>query len=346
MTRADPELGNCRRGMLLLLGLCVALAGWAAGDVNAADVDVHATAASTASANTQKAADVVEQRLRSELRLLLLDLVQSGAFGNVPVERISLDLAMPTERLSTLGVLVDSRSGENAMPGLHVLGTTPGSLAESLGMRAGDIILSCNDISLVGRGNDADGSARAASELRRQFAGLADGAAIRFNVRRGEQVLVFDGIVRTTQIPAVHLRLGEQGPSRARETAEADRNSTAGCGRISVFDNAPTQRGLHPLKLISIDDRNSPFDGQSNFRVSTGIHTITVAENVDSRYLGFNSRLRDNQGPSRYKSLTIDVKADTTYRLATRIVPEHRNEWRDGAWWEPVVWSESSEACR
>lgn len=149
------------------------------------------------------------------------------------------------------------------MPGLHVLGTTPGSLAESLGMRAGDIILSCNDISLVGRGNDADGSARAASELRRQFAGLADGAAIRFNVRRGEQVLVFDGIVRTTQIPAVHLRLGEPGPSRAPETAEADRNSTAGCGRISVFDNAPTQRGLHPLKLISIDDRNSPLTARA-----------------------------------------------------------------------------------
>ncbi|MFA7321350.1 MAG: PDZ domain-containing protein [Dokdonella sp.] len=346
MTRGDAGLGYCRRGVLLLLGLCVSLAGWAGGDVYAADVDAHATAASTASANTPKAADVVEQRLRSELRLLLLDLVQSGAFGDVPVERISLDLAMPTERLSTLGVLVDSRSGENAMVGLRVLGTTPGSLAESVGMRAGDIILSCNGISLVGRGNDADGSARAASELRRQFASLADGAAIRFNVRRGEQELVIDGIVRTTQIPAVHLRLGEAAPSWVDTDTVADTTAAGGCGRISVVYSAPTQRGLHPLKLISIDDRHFPFDGQSSFRVSAGTHVITVAENVDSRYLSFNNRLRDNQGPSRYKSLTIDVKADTTYRLATRVIPEHRNEWRDGAWWEPVVWSESSEACR
>ena len=98
MTRADAGLGYCRRGVLLLLGLCVSLAGWAGGDVYAADVDAHATAASTASANTPKAADVVEQRLRSELRLLLLDLVQSGAFGDVPVERISLDRARAARR--------------------------------------------------------------------------------------------------------------------------------------------------------------------------------------------------------------------------------------------------------
>ena len=334
--------GVCLRRLVLGIGLSVALPAWAGGIG-----DAGAPGQATSSTDRIRPAEPAEQRLRAELRLLLLDLVQSGAFGDVPAEQIALDLTMPAQRLATLGVLVDSRSGANAVAGLVVLGTTPGSLTERLGMRAGDVILACNGISLVRLGNDADGSARAAGELRRVFASLADGASVHFRVRRDEQELVIDGSVRGTRIPAVHLRLGESDPepARADRAAHAGKDVAERCGRISVFDNAPTQQDLHPIKLISIDD-HSPLDGQTSFRVSTGIHVITAAENVDSRYLGFNSRLRDNQGPSRYKSLTIDVKADTTYRLATRIVAERRNEWSAGAWWEPVVWSEASEACR
>ena len=286
------------------------------------------------------------QRLRSELRLLLLDLVQSGAFGDVAVDQISLDLVMAAERVATLGVVVDSRSGASAATGLVVLGTTPGGLADTLGMRGGDVVIAINDTSLVALGDDDGGSARAAGVLRRQFASLADGAAIKFKLRRDGKDQVVAGKIHKSLIPAAHLKLGDSSATRPNSTVEPSNQLTGRCGHINVFDNAPPQRDLHPVTLISIDGRSSPFDGQTSFKVSTGSHVVTVAEKVDSRYLGFSSRLRDNQGPSRYKSLSIDVKADTTYRIATHLLPEHRNDWRDGAWWEPVVWSESSESCQ
>ncbi len=328
-------------GLMLGLGLVISSGGSAAMGIDGSPAE-----SSESSVGQDVPSGPAVQRLRSKLRLLLLDLVQAGEFGEVPAEHISLDLQMPAERVATLGILVDSRSGANAAGGLAVLGTTPGGFADTLGVHGGDVIVAINDTSLVALGDDEDGSARAADILRRQFASLAEGAAIRFKLRRGDKEKVVTGNVRKIWIPAVHLRLGGSPPIQPGTSAVPPRGSLERCGRISVFDNAPPQRDLHPVTLISIDDRHSPFDGQTSFRVSTGTHVIALAENVDSGYLGFNSRLRDNQGPSRYKSLTIEVKADTTYRLATHIVAEHRNEWRNSAWWEPVIWSESSEPCR
>ncbi|MBL0162373.1 MAG: hypothetical protein IPP82_01640 [Xanthomonadales bacterium] len=327
--------------MLLGLGLTIAWVGAAAmgpgeGDVKRADSD----------SGEDAQAGPAAQRLRSELRLLLLDLIESGAFGDVPPEQISLDLDMPAQRLATLGVLIDSRSGIKAEAGLVVLGTTPGGLASGLGIRVGDVIMAVNDTTLLALGDAEDGSARAADVLRKQFASLAEGASIRFKLRRADKELVVVGTVRRHWIPAVHLKLGESLAIPSTTTSDVATGPSERCGQINVFDSAPPQEDLHPVTLISIDGKHSAFDGQSSFRVPTGSHVVTVAENVDNRYLGFNSRLRDNQGSTRYKSLTINVKADTTYRLATHIVAEHRNDWHDGAWWEPVVWSESSETCR
>ncbi len=341
MTSGSAGLKICLSALLLGHGLVIASTGDAT-----TGFDQAVTESSHSGAGDDAQATPGEQQLRSRLRLLLLDLVQSGAFGDVPGDQISLDLEIPAERLATLGVVVDSRSGAKAAAGLVVLGTTPGALADRLGIHGGDVILAVNDTALVALGNSEDGSARAADVLRTLFASLAEGSSIRFKLRRGDNELVVAGTVRKEWIPAIHLRLGQPQLVPPGTITGTTNGSVQDCGRISVFDSAPTQRDLHPVTLISIDGKHSAFDGQSSFRVATGTHVVTVAENVDSRYLGFNSRLRDNQGSSRYKSMTIHVKADTTYRLATHIIAEHRNEWRDGAWWEPVVWSESSETCR
>lgn len=39
-----------------------------------------------------------EQRLREELRMILLEMIESGAFGQTPAEQIALSIDTPAER--------------------------------------------------------------------------------------------------------------------------------------------------------------------------------------------------------------------------------------------------------
>ena len=288
-----------------------------------------------------------EQRLREEMRLLLLDMIESGAFGQTPPEQISLSVDSPRERLASLGVLVDSSAGSAALDGLHVLGTTPGSSAARIGLRAGDVLLAINGVSLAGLGDGDGGVAKAALVLRDEVSRASDGAELQFDVQRDGRRSAISGMLAGTWIPALHLRVGD-GVSVASASGDVPvrRTDTTGCGRISIFDVAPRQRHLHAATLISIDGRRSPFNGQTSFRVSAGRHVLTVGERIDSRYLGFNDRLRNSDSGERYKTLTVEVAPDTTYSLAAQINQDKRNEWRDGAFWDPVIWNESTESCR
>lgn len=288
-----------------------------------------------------------EQRLREELRVILLDMIESGAFGTTPVDRISLSIDAPAERASGLGILVDSSSATRAAEGLQVLGTTPGSSASRMGLRSGDVIRSVNGMSLAGLGADAAGRARAAQVLREQVDGLADGVVLKFDIMRDGHATSVSGTMASTWIPAMHLTVGD-GVAMASAGAGANASSAPGqgCGRISIFDVAPRQRDLHAAALISIDGQRSPFGGQKTFRLAVGEHVLTVAERIESRYLPFNDRLRNRDASTRYKSITVNVAPDTTYFLAARLNTDKRNEWRDGAYWDPVIWSESGEDCR
>jgi hypothetical protein len=286
-----------------------------------------------------------EQRLREELRVILLDMVESGAFGQTPVEQIALSIDAPAERAGGLGVLVDSSSAERARDGLHVLGTTPGSTASRMGLRSGDVLTSINGVALSGLGADATGGAQAAQVLREQVQALDDGAAIEFGVVRDERSIPLAGVMTSAWIPALHLTVGD-GVALASAQGGGAAAATGGCGRISIFDVAPRQQDLHAAVLISIDGTRSPFAGQEVFRVPAGRHVLTLGERIDHRYLGFNDRLRNSGSDSRYKTLTVDVEADTTYLVAARLNTDRRNEWRDGAYWDPVVWSQAAERCR
>ena len=306
-----------------------------------------ATAESDAVTSAKASASIGAQRLREELRVLLMDLVQSGALDQSPGDRIALTVDIPAGRVPDLGVLVDSSSGESAGKGLLVLGTTPGSLASRIGLRSGDILLAVNDLSLVALGSDPSGSARAARVLRDALEVLADGAQLGFRIARGGQQVSIAGKMESVFIPSVHLQLGEAQSSATTGNSGADaQRSSSVCGRISTFDSAPRQQQLHAATLIDIDGQRSPISGQASVRVSAGRHILKVGEQIDLRYLGFGQRLRDRGGIERYKTIEVDVQPDTTYFLAAKINAEHRNEWRDGAYWDPVIWSSSKEGCK
>lgn len=288
-----------------------------------------------------------EQRLQEELRVLLLDMIESGAFGQTPSDQISLSIESPGQRATSLGVLVDSSAGSAAVEGLQVVGTTPGSSASRLGLRGGDIIASVNGVSLAGLGDDAHGGARAALVLREQLESLPDDSTIDFKVIRDGRPTTISGAMDSAWIPALHLTVGDGVAVAAAGQDGGYRNAPAGsgCGRLSIFDVAPRQQNLHGASLITIDGERSPFAGQEVFQLSEGRHVLTVGEKIESRYLAFNSVYRNSNIKNPYKTLEINVAPNTTYFLAARLIQDKRNEWRDGAYWEPVIWSESTEAC-
>lgn len=311
----------------------------------ATTTDLVGQVAPLAKATQQGLVPSPDERLREELKVLLLDMIESGAFGSPSPENIDLAIDAPRQRISSLGVLVDSSGAQAARNGLRVLGTTPGGSAQRMGLQSGDLITTVNGSKLSGLGESDAGMAQAAVVLREKV-DAAGSDPLRFDVIRDGKSMVVSGVVASTWIPAVHLRLGDGFEvASADDKAAGSATTQDGCGRVSIFDVAPRQQGLHAATLISIDGRRSPFAGQTSFRLSAGTHVLTVAERIESRYLPFNDRLRNSNTSEPYKTLTIDVAANTTYLLAAKLNQDKRNEWRDGAYWEPVIWKETSESC-
>lgn len=297
-----------------------------------------AVAALVGSSPVASAADgAAEQRLRDELRVLVASMVRDGAFGDGNARDIALTIEVPTQRVADLGLLVDSAAPSR--DGLRVLAVTPGGSAQRMGLRGGDLLLALNGIALSG--------SKAAAMLRGAVDSLPNGAALSFELRRDGHPRTINGSLSVVELPPMQLRIGDGAAVAADAEPPAPTESAPrGCGRLSEFDVAPRQQGLHAAKIISIDDQTPGPSGSTAFRVAAGHHSITVAERIEPRYLAFNDRLRNSGPRTRYKSLQVDVASDTTLFVAAQLLEDKRNEWRDGAYWEPVVWKTSAEPCR
>lgn len=120
----------------------------------------------------------------------------------------------------------------------------------------------------------------------------------------------------------------------------------AECGRISTFDVAPRSQQLFRAVLIAIDGKAPATTASTSFRLPVGRHTLTVAEAIDPVHFSPGKRFeRDRRGRERYKTIEVDVKDDTTYRLAAKFHLEHRNQIRTGEYWDPQIWNEVNEGC-
>ncbi|MEO7917698.1 MAG: PDZ domain-containing protein [Dokdonella sp.] len=295
----------------------------------------------TASAQASRADGnpaATEQRLRAGLQQMLVDLASKGELVDASGVPMQFDISEPSRDVDNLGVVIDSRdSGDK---GLVVMAVTPGSAAAKMGVQGGDRLVAVNRQSLTDLGRDANDRPRAVDVLRTAVGSVGDGGRLALSVDRDGRRIDFEGTLQRLRLPAMKLSLSDG----VQVASNAPTNVTAGCGRISDFDVAPRQQNLHRAQLISIDGNSVGPSGSPSFRLSTGPHTLEVAEEIDSRYLSFNSRFR-NSGSDRHKQIDVDVKSDTTYFLAARLIPDKRSEWRDGAYWEPALWLEKNERC-
>jgi PDZ domain len=292
-----------------------------------------------------------EQQLSEEVQLALVRLIESGAFAGKDSNEIAFVLEEPARRVVNLGLLVDSASAERARDGLRVLGVTPRSSAQRMGIRAGDRITAVNGTSLAGLGADPAGHAQAAATLRTLVDGLEDGAKIEFAVQREDGPVTLSGALASIALPPIHLKVGrdellaDAGTAVSRRPREDSSGGIAGCGRFNVFDVAPRQQKLYGVKLLSIDGNAAGPVNSNTFRVSAGTHTLKIAEQIDdSAYRRFGPRGRYSNDDNA-KSLQVTVKPNTTYYLAARFNEDARNSPMGGKYWDPVVWKEVEEDC-
>ena len=283
-----------------------------------------------------------EQRLREDVQSLLAHMAASGALGKQP-QNLHLRVEQPAQRVSDLGVLIDSASADRAREGLRVLGTTPGGTAERLGLRPGDVLVAVNGTSLRNLGADPDGKALAATTLKSAVEGLPDAKPLQLDVEREGNLLALNAPVHSVLLPALSIEVGSAAAAAAAE-ASPPRAESEGCGRISTFDVASPSAQQYHAKLILLDG-TSPISGHETYRVSAGEHHLLVAEDIPTNFMGAGPigtwRTRNHS----YKPLTVMVKPGTTAMIAAQLHTDRVSEISRGGYWDPVMWREVPEAC-
>jgi hypothetical protein len=289
-----------------------------------------------------------EQRVREDMQSTLSHMAESGALGEHP-ENVSLRVDEPARRVTNLGALVDSTSAQSARDGLHVLGATPGSTADRLGLHPGDVIVAVNGTSLRDLGADDRGRALAATTLRSVVDGLPDQATVKVDVMRGGNAMTLSAPLQAVHVPAMHVELGDTAPSGAAGAGgpSADPPPAAkvveGCGRISSFDVAPRGLRLYAVRIMQIDGVTpGPFPTPS-FRVAAGEHQVLVAENIPTQQLGVGEIATFRKQTN--KSLTVVVQPGKTAMLAAQLHQGNTTDLAHGSYWDPVVWKQIDEAC-
>jgi hypothetical protein len=313
----------------------------AATTAHAAD-PVSASQPTTTLAASSVASDATEQRLRQDVQLMLSRLAASGALGQHP-DQITLRLDEPAQRVTNLGILVDSTSAERARDGLRVLGATPGSTGEHLGLRPGDVIVAVNNTSLRSLGADAEGRALAAATLKSTVEALPDAAPLRLDVLRDGEALAMNAPLQSVTLPALRMELGAATLANADSGAGSRTSTGGGCGRISTFDVASRGDRQYHARIILLDGVTPGPSGGEVYRVAAGEHKLLVAENIPTRQMGFSEIASMRRNTS--KELIVTVKPDTTAMVAAQFHQDKGGDLAHGGYWDPVVWREVPEAC-
>jgi hypothetical protein len=311
----------------------------------AATAPVGATA--SASAHPAAAGGETAQRMRQDMQSVLSHMAETGALGQHP-EHVSLRVEEPARRVTSVGALVDSTSAQSARDGLHVLGATPGSTADRLGLHPGDVIVTVNGTSLRDLGADDRGRALAATTMRTVVEGLPDDATLNVDVVRGGNALTLNAPVQAVYVPAMRVELGDAvdsgGGGSAAAVVAPSPGGGEGCGRISALDLAPRGEHLYAVRILLLDGSTPGPTGSPSFRVGAGEHQLLVAENIPTQALGVGAIATLRRQTS--KPLTVTVPPGKTVLLAAKLHLANGSDLSHGTYWDPVAWKEIAESCR
>jgi membrane-associated protease RseP (regulator of RpoE activity) len=218
-----------------------------------------------------------------------------------------------------LGAVIDVRqAGED---GARVLAVTPGGVAASAGLRAGDLLKVINGQRLT-RPGDA--------------AGMLS-AALRADVANLDMEVVRDGKA---------LRLS----GKAKSSSGLAMGS---CGYVSDQQGVvPRGDDVFRVEITQVEGLSTPTTPTNRHRVAAGRRVIVVRELIPATRLTTSqnvqiARMKKFAFSRSYKAVVIDIAPGTSYRIGARLLRDRldADSIRANAYWQPVVWAEAAETC-
>lgn len=258
-------------------------------------------------------AQILADDLKREISSTLAEIDRLEKQQNPDTNSLSIVLSQPAYNVINFGVVID--------PDVNtVLSVTPYSNAESLGLKAGDVIARLS----------IDGTVVTSLSEGLQ---LKPGSLIEAQVKRGDNSLTLDTIAHSKTIPAWRLQVS------ANDSAQKEPELT-GCGYISVFFSPPTTKYQYPAKVFEVDGE-SGFHLRETIKLPSGTHSLKIHE-----YIPDSMMSRRKPSIEKAKELELIVKPNKTYHIAAQFDPEKRLKVVDEDYWKPIVWKVSDSKCK
>ncbi|MBU2882989.1 hypothetical protein KO525_18545 [Psychrosphaera sp. B3R10] len=222
-------------------------------------------------------------------------------------------LSSEPTRISDLGLVLDVQSNDNYF---HIVGITPGSVAEKLGLNSGDKLFFLDDIPAH------RSQLTAFSSFVRSF---TDKQSIKLDVQQGGERKTLTAVLSVTDIPGFTLKLD---------------NLEDQCGRIYTIPKARSDRTFFPLELRRIDGKTTQnFSGQivstmgiiskqngalNSVRLKAGRHKLLFKSEPAARYTKKRPMFKTLH---EKKEFTLDVLPNKNYLLAAEMINDNK-EWQ------------------
>ena len=218
-----------------------------------------------------------------------------------------------------LGAVIDvRRAGED---GARVLAVTPGGVAASAGLRAGDVVKAINGHRLT---KSADAAGALSAALR------TDASDIDMEVMRDGKPVRLSGKAKL-----------------------APGFATGACGYVSDQQGVvPRGDDVFRVEITQVEGLSTPTTPTNRHRVAAGRRVIVVRERIPATQLTTSqnvqiARMKKFAFARSYKAVVIDIAPGTSYRIGARLMRDRldADSIRANAYWQPVVWADVAETC-
>lgn len=122
----------------------------------------------------------------------------------------------------------------------------------------------------------------------------------------------------------------------------------SGCGVVAANVKAPASKELYAVVIREVDGSKVAGRSAGEVKLSTGLHRITVQEQIGEDRRG-RAKLKDlgiTPLPAELKTIDIDVKPDGRYLIAAELVETAADRAQPTDYWTALVWRNLVDSCR